>query len=912
MDPALLEAKKDKKDKGQGCDAAEDTPELPRVKPQCGPGATRDTWPEDDVHVCEEDHRCCDVAKFYGVDLELLVEKNKSRYKALNKVIRLKAGTILLLPLPGETKESIAAAEAREKERLKKKRKLEDPKDKGADGTPARDKKAKSGKGAAPKAKGKSEAEAEAEPEESVEQIMARATEQDTPQVSGFRQVSITDRLPFNVTRPETEPHKWDEYRDSTLNAASFEDLGAQLSFMEGQILSGALRAEWEAEHRAGFADKCKQAKTAKEIQLCMQELFMEAIDWAAVDRHWDLIEDEEAAAQQEDENEAPAALAKRLAYSAEAVPVYVEDDKAAGGKREGRLYIGRHPKTGAPIWMVEVHEGGGDKQKGKRESQQLKASAFAQLGTGAKSKTHFLHRIFLVNKASTQAKTSGASAKCLHDWLVEEGYMGKLEVVGGQSIFSMRSIPADVESKLAQGMTRMMQLIDRVPFAAVKNKKQDLWVAYGNRIVAAGTPAQLALELKWFADQLVTKVLASWWISSAKGPWEVSCDRVVALKDFYMVLMELEDDAINWKAVDARWVTENVKGQELEGGVVAGGEKRTHKKKEKVDAGEGVCPLPLPVPQAAARLPEGWKVEVKSCTVWRPEECYVVFRTPDGYHLHSIDHVLKYYQKQKMLPSFSESVRKGFVAAQQEARAVHNKHMQRIAKFLLPMPDIPIKFLDDAKDMSISRETRLLERTARQDKVPSPKAPLPAPRPATSATAQPPPPGVVGTPAPAAAITTSAPLAASATSGPICATGAQGGVPVPADASAPSAAAQSPAPPAAAAEKAASAAAAEAKQAVPAAHLPAAHVALDAAGQAPLLPSPKAAPPPAQAPAAARDAADAPGAASALPTPAAVQTATGAGTETAAKATEEAAAPSGVGKKRPRDDEGDAGEDVE
>ena len=55
-------------------------------------------------------------------------------------------------------------------------------------------------------------------------------------------------------------------------------------------------------------------------------------------------------------------------------------------------------------------------------------------------------------HKASTQAKTSGASAKCLHDWLVEEGYMGKLEVVGGQSIFSMRSIPADVESKLAQG----------------------------------------------------------------------------------------------------------------------------------------------------------------------------------------------------------------------------------------------------------------------------------------------------------------------------------------------------------------------------------------------------------------------------------------------------------------------------
>ena len=45
------------------------------------------------------------------------------------------------------------------------------------------------------------------------------------------------------------------------------------------------------------------------------------------------------------------------------------------------------------------------------------------------------------------------------------------------------------------------------------------------------------------------------------------------------------------------------------------------------------------------------------------------MFRTPDGFYLNSIDHVLKYYQKQKMLPNFSESVRKGFVTAQQEVR---------------------------------------------------------------------------------------------------------------------------------------------------------------------------------------------------------------------------------------------------
>ena len=108
----------------------------------------------------------------------------------------------------------------------------------------------------------------------------------------------------------------------------------------------------------------------------------------------------------------------------------------------------------------------------------------------------------------------------------------------------------------------------------------------------------------------------------------------------------------------------------------------RSHKKKEKRDKQEGPCPLPLPTSSASARLPEGWGIEVKSATVWRPEECYVVFKTPDGYHLHSIDDVLKYYQKHKMLQQFSESIRKGFVAAQQEAKTVHSKHMQKIAKF--------------------------------------------------------------------------------------------------------------------------------------------------------------------------------------------------------------------------------------
>jgi hypothetical protein len=43
----------------------------------------------------------------YGVDLALLVAKNKRKWPGLTKVARLKRGTDLRLPLPEDTLESI-------------------------------------------------------------------------------------------------------------------------------------------------------------------------------------------------------------------------------------------------------------------------------------------------------------------------------------------------------------------------------------------------------------------------------------------------------------------------------------------------------------------------------------------------------------------------------------------------------------------------------------------------------------------------------------------------------------------------------------------------------------------------------------------------------------------------------------
>jgi hypothetical protein len=90
------------------------------------PGASC-PWPSPGVgfeftHVCADNERCVDVAKMYGIEVESLVSKNKllkriQDCKLLTGIARLKAGTVLVLPTPHETRQS-KEADVREQERL--------------------------------------------------------------------------------------------------------------------------------------------------------------------------------------------------------------------------------------------------------------------------------------------------------------------------------------------------------------------------------------------------------------------------------------------------------------------------------------------------------------------------------------------------------------------------------------------------------------------------------------------------------------------------------------------------------------------------------------------------------------------------------------------------------------------------
>ena len=63
------------------CDPGPDEPIVPTGK--------SGKWPENGVYVCEEDDKCSDIARLYGVNLDRLVQMNKRRYEGLNKVCKV-------------------------------------------------------------------------------------------------------------------------------------------------------------------------------------------------------------------------------------------------------------------------------------------------------------------------------------------------------------------------------------------------------------------------------------------------------------------------------------------------------------------------------------------------------------------------------------------------------------------------------------------------------------------------------------------------------------------------------------------------------------------------------------------------------------------------------------------------------
>lgn len=99
-------------------------------------------------------------------------------------------------------------------------------------------------------------------------------------------------------------------------------------------------------------------------------------------------------------------------------------------GRVEGKLYVGRHPKNGAAIWVVETVQNGA--------TQHMKLSLFAQLAGGGKGKGQALRRVMV---QSTDVS--------LHDWLVSEGHLEKTEEGGRGSVGA--ACGGDVKERIRQ-----------------------------------------------------------------------------------------------------------------------------------------------------------------------------------------------------------------------------------------------------------------------------------------------------------------------------------------------------------------------------------------------------------------------------------------------------------------------------
>uniref|UniRef100_A0A7S0I3D4 LysM domain-containing protein n=1 Tax=Hanusia phi TaxID=3032 RepID=A0A7S0I3D4_9CRYP len=628
-------------------------------------------WPEDGVYICKEDDKCCDIAKLFGVDLDLLVEKNKKTYKALTKTVRLKEGTMLQLPLPGEVKK--VAADATESKKPVKK--------------------SKANEGNKSKSKNNQSDLAE-EVEEAPEVILSRWSANDTPEQCGHRQVSLTDRIPFNIVK-DTDVAMWDSYREETLAAASFETLVSKLVFMQSQLLSPAFNLFWLENKSADWVSKCKQVKDATGFNECLQDLFLQGIDWESVNRHWDIDEEQE----EDFGNYAPAALVETLSSADCGMRIFCELN---GERQHGKLYIGRHPKDGSPIWLVQVEKA----PKGRTSTafklnggEHLKATSFVQTCLNTKI-SQPLKKIFIDETAQT-----------LHDWLVQRGHIDKPQLASSGAIALLADIMPDVSSKQGEAANRIHQILERVPLAAVKSKKEEVWKEFFERVGQAQDPKPLANSLKWMSEQLITKVLEAQWLQNSREDWEVRCERCETWKELNLLLLEFEDDGINWRAVEGRISMEKSK-QASEGKEGKGQETRKASHKKKRELKDAILPYPFAV-GAQQSLPDGWKVTVHTASLWRLEDCVVTLCTPDGLFLHSIEEVLKYYSITGRLAEFTESLRRTFVHALQEARGLHTKRFQRLAKYLA----LDVSASPDPAPGVLAGTTRGARLLARRDK---------------------------------------------------------------------------------------------------------------------------------------------------------------------------------------------------
>ena len=63
----------------------------------------------------------------------------------------------------------------------------------------------------------------------------------------------------------------------------------------------------------------------------------------------------------------------------------------------------------------------------------------------------------------------------------------------------------------------------------------------------------QLGKHLRWVADQITLKVINSQW-SSQRKQWESECGNVTRLRQIYSLILALEDQAVNWKLIEAKW----------------------------------------------------------------------------------------------------------------------------------------------------------------------------------------------------------------------------------------------------------------------------------------------------------------------------------------------------------------------
>ena len=124
------------------------------------------------------------------------------------------------------------------------------------------------------------------------------------------------------------------------------------------------------------------------------------------------------------------------------------------------------------------------------------------------------------------------------------------------QSASAGRRGRATPPAAVAQAARVLLDLCDRVPFAAVKSSKR-IWRDFEKKVKKATATTEVMRQLLWFWAQVKPGFALRLWLLSYQSDWTGECEQCACAEKGTALIRQLETRGIDWHAVAAAWARE-------------------------------------------------------------------------------------------------------------------------------------------------------------------------------------------------------------------------------------------------------------------------------------------------------------------------------------------------------------------